>query len=309
MGLPTAHDDRCSRLVALPTVECSGQAPGGHDSTGVLKQSDSGMNESAEPADLLLQLGAVRLTRPGSVECERRAELPKVVVHIYSALRVPSFSTQLVFPSREVGRVSRPRPTDSANVGAVPARPGRSDPGHRLLPRGLLDGTTAYVLAVIEHATRRIRILGVTAHPNNAWMTQQARNLLMDLDGHLDSVKFLLRDRDTNVTVAWDAVFTGAGIRILRSPVRAPRANAIMDRWIGGCRRELLDQTLIWNQRHLLQVLREYATHHSEHRPHRSLLHAAPLKQLPAPVHDLDAVRVRRHDRIGGVIHEYALAA
>ena len=111
----------------------------------------------------------------------------------------------------------------------------------------LLDGTTAYVLAVIEHATRRIRIVGVTAHPNNAWVTQQARNLLMDLDGRLDSVKFLLRDRDTKFTAAWDAVITGAGIRILRSPVRAPRANAIMERWIGGCRRELLDQTLIWN--------------------------------------------------------------
>jgi putative transposase len=82
-----------------------------------------------------------------------------------------------------------------------------------------------------------------------------------------------------------------------------------MERWIGGCRRELLDQTLIWNQRHLLQVLREYETHDNEHRPHRSLQQAAPLKQLPTPVHDLDAVRVSRHDRIGGVIHEYKLAA
>ena len=173
----------------------------------------------------------------------------------------------------------------------------------------LLDGTTAYVLAVVEHATRRIRILGVTAHPNNAWVTQQARNLLIDLDGHLDAVSFLLRDRDTKFTAAWDAVFTSAGIAILRSPVRAPRANAIMERWIGGCRRELLDHTLIWNQRHLLQVLREYETHHNEHRPHRSLQQAAPLKQLPAPVHDLDAIRVRRHDRIGGVIHEYRLSA
>ena len=173
----------------------------------------------------------------------------------------------------------------------------------------LLDGSTAYVLAVIEHATRRIRLLGVNAHPNNAWVTQQARNLLMDLDGHLGSVKFLLRDRDTKFTAAWDAVFTGAGIKILRTPVRAPRANAIMERWIGGCRREPLDQTLVWNQRHLLQVLREYETHHNEHRPHRSLQQAAPLKQPPPPVRDLDAIRIRRHDRIGGVIHEYTLAA
>jgi putative transposase len=115
----------------------------------------------------------------------------------------------------------------------------------------LLDGTSAYVLAVIEHATRRIRILGVTDHPNDSWVRQMGRNLLMDLDERAESIKFLLRDRDTKFTAAFDAVFTTAGIRILRSPIQAPRANAIMERWIGGCRRELLDQTLIWNQRHL----------------------------------------------------------
>jgi putative transposase len=149
----------------------------------------------------------------------------------------------------------------------------------------------------------------VTAHPNNAWVTQQARNLLMDLDGHLDSVKFLLRDRDTKFTAAWDAVFTGAGIRILRSPIQAPRANAIMERWIGGCRRELIDRTLIWNQRHLRNVLRDYEAHHNEHRPHRSLTQAAPLRPLPASVTDLDTLRVHRRDRIGGVLHEYRLAS
>ena len=85
-----------------------------------------------------------------------------------------------------------------------------------------------------EHATRRIRILGVTAHPNDAWVTQMARNLLMDLNEHISTVKFLLRDRDTKFTAAWDAVFTGADIRILRSPIRAHRANAIMERWISA---------------------------------------------------------------------------
>ena len=173
----------------------------------------------------------------------------------------------------------------------------------------LLDGTTAYVLGVIEHATRRIRILGVTAHPNDAWVSQLARNLLMDLDDHAHCIKFLLRDRDTKFTAAFDAVFTAAGIRTLRSPIQAPRANAIMERWIGGCRRELLDQTLIWNQRHLRHVLREYEAHHNEHRPHRSLDQASPLRPLPASVIDLDNVRVRRNDRLGGVIHEYTLAA
>ncbi len=98
----------------------------------------------------------------------------------------------------------------------------------------LLDGTTAYVLAVIEHATRRIRILGVTAHPSNAWVTQMGRNLLMDLDQRAESIKFLLRERDTKFTAAWDAVFTAAGSRILRSPIQAPRANAIMERWISA---------------------------------------------------------------------------
>jgi len=173
----------------------------------------------------------------------------------------------------------------------------------------LLDGTSAYVLAVIEHATRRIRILGVTAHPNDAWVTQMARNLMMDLDRHIDSITFLLRDRDTKFTAAFDAVLTGADIRILRSPIRAPRANAITERWIGSCRRELLDQTLIWNQRHLLKVLREYETHHNQHRPHRTLGQAAPLKPLPAAVTALDSFRLRRHSRASGVINEYTLAA
>jgi len=173
----------------------------------------------------------------------------------------------------------------------------------------LLDGTSAYVLAIIEHATRRIRILGVTAHPNDAWVTQMARNLLMDLDEHVASVKFLLRDRDTKFTAAFDAVFGDAGIRILRSPIQAPRANAIMERWIGGCRRELFDRTLVWNQRHLLHVLRDYEAHHNTHRPHRSLGQAAPLKPLPAAVTDLNTIRVRRRDRVGGAINEYTLAA
>jgi putative transposase len=173
----------------------------------------------------------------------------------------------------------------------------------------LLDGTSAYVLAVIEHASRRIRILGVTAHPDNAWVTQMGRNLMMDLDGHLHAVKFLLRDRDTKFTAAWDAVFADSDIRILRSPIRAPRATAIMKRWIGSCRRELLDQTLIWNQRHLLTVLREYEAHHNAHRPHRSLGQAAPLKPLPAPVTDLDSLRLRRQNNVSGVINEYTLAS
>jgi hypothetical protein len=173
----------------------------------------------------------------------------------------------------------------------------------------LLDGTTAYVLAVIEHATRRVRILGITPHPTGAWVTQQARNLLMELDGQAATIKFVIRDRDTQFTAAFDEVLHAVHIRTLNSPVQAPRANAIMERWIGGCRRELLDRTLIWDQRHLLRVLREYENHHNEHRPHRSLGQAAPLKPLPAAPVDLDAFRIRRRDLVGGVIYEYAQVA
>ncbi len=172
----------------------------------------------------------------------------------------------------------------------------------------LLDGTQAYVLAVIEHATRRIRILGVTLHPTGDWTAQQARNLVMDLGEQAYRVKFVIRDRSSDFTAAFDAVFAGAGIRTVLCSVRTPRMNAIMERWIGGCRRELLDRTLIWNQAHLRRILRADQIHHNQHRPHRPLDAAAPLKPLPEPV-DLERYRVRRHARVSGVINEYCLVA
>jgi putative transposase len=172
----------------------------------------------------------------------------------------------------------------------------------------LPGGTQAYVLAVMEHATRRIRILGVTLYPTGAWTAQQARNLLMDLSEQTQRVKFMIRDRGSNFTAAFDAVLAGAGIRTVLCSVRTPRMNAIAERWIGGCRRELLDRTLVWNQHHLRRILRDYEIHHNQHRPHRSLHGAAPLKPLPEPV-DLDQYRVRRHTRVGGLINEYRLVA
>src|ERR1039458_3273848 len=172
----------------------------------------------------------------------------------------------------------------------------------------LLDGTQAYVLAVIEHATRRIRILGVTLHPTGAWTTQQARNLIMDLGDQTDRLRFMIRDRGSNFTPAFDAVLAGAGIRTVLCNVRTPRMNAIAERWIGGCRRELLDRTLVWNQSHLRRILRDYATHHNQHRPHRSLHAAAPLKPLPEPI-NLDHYRVQKQARVGGLINEYRLVA
>jgi hypothetical protein len=172
----------------------------------------------------------------------------------------------------------------------------------------LPGGTQAYVLAVIEHASRRIRILGVTPHPTGEWTAQQARNLLMDLGEQAHRVKFMIRDRGSNFTAAFDAALAGAGIRTVPCNVATPRMNAIAERWIGGCRRELLDRTLLWNQNHLRRILRDYETHHNQHRPHRSLHGAAPLTPLPEPVH-LERYRVRRQARAGGTINEYRLAA
>ena len=172
----------------------------------------------------------------------------------------------------------------------------------------LLDGTQSYVLAVIEHASRRIRILGVTPHPTGEQTVQQARNLIMDLGEQTHRVKFMIRDRGPDFTAAPDAVLADAGIRTVLCNVRTPRMNAIAERWTGGCRRELLDRTLAWNQAHLRRILREYETHHNQHRPHRSLNAAAPLKPLPESI-DLEHYRVRRQTRIGGLINEYRLVA
>jgi transposase InsO family protein len=173
----------------------------------------------------------------------------------------------------------------------------------------LLNGAKVHVLAVIEHGTRRVRVLGATGHPVQSWVVQQARNLLMDLEDAGTRVKFVLHDRDASFTQAFDAVVQAAGIRIIRSAVQAPRMNSIMERWIGSCRRELLDRTLVWNQRHLMTVLHEYEDFYNTHRPHRALSQAAPLRPLPDGITDLDHFRVQRRDRTGGVIHEYHLVA
>jgi putative transposase len=171
----------------------------------------------------------------------------------------------------------------------------------------LLDGTQAHVLAVIEHATRRIRILGVTPHPTGEWTAQRDRNLLMDLGDQARRAKFMIRDRGSNFTTAFDTVLADAGTRTVLCNVATPRMNAIAERWIGGCR-ELLDRALIWNQAHLRQILNQYETHHNQHRPHRFLHGAAPLKPLPEPV-GLEQYRVRRRARVAGLINEYRLVA
>ena len=175
-----------------------------------------------------------------------------------------------------------------------------------------LTGQRQYVLAAIEHATRRIRVLGATAYPTADWVAQLARNLVMDLDDAGAAVRCLIRDRDAKFPDVFDRILADAGTRTVLSGVRMPRMNSIMERWVQKLRHELLDRTLIWNQRHLLRALGEFEDHHNRHRPHQAMDQAAPLRPVPQPVIDpggTTRLDVRRHDRLGGIIHEYRQAA
>ena len=175
-----------------------------------------------------------------------------------------------------------------------------------------LTGTRHFVLAVIEHATRQIRILGTTQHPTTSWVTQVARNLVMDLEDAGSRARYLIRDRDGKYPALFDTVLKDAGIEIVLSGVQMPRMNAIMERWVLTCRRELLDRTLIWNQRHLLHALREFEQFYNSHRPHQGIANARPLQDLPPPIprpDDDTPLHIRRHDRLGGILHEYQHAA
>ncbi|MEV1005595.1 integrase core domain-containing protein [Nonomuraea sp. NPDC050202] len=164
-----------------------------------------------------------------------------------------------------------------------------------------------YCFAVVEHATRRVHVLGVTARPTAGRVAQQARNLMLDLGDRISDFRFLIRDRDSKYTALFDEVFRSEGIRVVLTAPQAPRMNAVMGRWVGTVRRELLDRILIMNERHLRKVLAEYETHFNRHRPQRALKQASPLRALPDPV-DAD-IAVSRRDRLGGLLHEYAQVA
>jgi putative transposase len=169
-----------------------------------------------------------------------------------------------------------------------------------------------YCFAVVEHASRRVHVLGVTANPTAGWVTQQAKNLMVELGDRAGGFKFLMRDRDTKFTAIFDEVFRTEGIQVMLTAPQTPRMNAIMERWIGGVRRELLDRILIMNDRHLRKVLAEYEIHFNTHRPHRALNQASPLRPLPRPADadaDADEMKITRRDRIGGLLHEYAQVA
>ena len=139
-------------------------------------------------------------------------------------------------------------------------------------------------------------------------MTQQARNLLMGLEDRVGRFRFLVHDRDTKFTAAFDAVFAAEGIRVLRTPVWAPRANAFAERWVGRVGREILDRMLIVGCRQLRSVLAEHVDHYNGHRPHRALGQAPPLESSE-PVVLAPPGRVVRRDHLGGLIHEYAQVA
>jgi len=164
-----------------------------------------------------------------------------------------------------------------------------------------------YVLFVMEIQARTVHILGVTAHPTGSWTARQARSLLMDLGERAGSFRFLIRDRDSKFSTAFDEVFCGNGTRVVKTPVRSPRANSYAERFAGTLRRECLDHVLLLGERHLRGVLAEYARHYNGHRPHQSLRQEPPLCE---PGHAIDiTARIERRQVHGGLISEYQRAA
>lgn len=164
---------------------------------------------------------------------------------------------------------------------------------------------TLYVLFFVEHGSRRVQLAGVTANPDCAWMRQQARNLA--IDQRLERVRFLVHDRDGKFSGPFDALIRSEGVRVIKTPLRAPRANAIAERWVRTVRNECLDHVLVFGRRHLEQLLRRYVAHFNAERPHRSLDLAAPAgapRSRGSPSADIG-----RRDVLGGLIHEYYAAA
>jgi transposase InsO family protein len=164
-----------------------------------------------------------------------------------------------------------------------------------------------YVLFMMEVRTRTVHIAGITAHPTGAWTAQQARNLLMDPGERASNFRFLIRDRDSTFTTAFEAVLAGNGTRVIKTPVRSPRANSYAERFVGTLRRECLDHVLILGERHLRSVLTEYVRHYNGHRPHQGLQQEPPMRE-PGHVTDITA-RIERSQVLSGLISEYRRAA
>jgi transposase InsO family protein len=164
---------------------------------------------------------------------------------------------------------------------------------------------TLYVLFFIELSTRRVHLAGTTSRPDSAWVTQQARNLAFT--ECLEDKHILLRDRDSKFCGPFDEVFRTVGLNVVRTPVRAPKANAVAERWIGTARRECLDHILMLDSRHLQRVLAAYVDHYNRARPHRALDLDPP--DLPSSAEGAVGSRVRRRDILGGLIHDYQRVA
>ncbi len=167
-----------------------------------------------------------------------------------------------------------------------------------------------YVLFFIELGSRRVHLAGCTAHPDEAWVTQQARQVTWRLGEREERVQFLIRDRDRKFTSRFDAVFEAQAVRVVRTPVQAPEANGIAERFVRTVRSECLDWLLILNARHLERTVKVFIDHYNACRPHRSLGLVPPNGRRAVKPDTWDEpLRVRRHDRLGGLLHEYERAA
>jgi putative transposase len=166
---------------------------------------------------------------------------------------------------------------------------------------------TLYVLFWIEHGLLRVHLAGVTANPECAWVTQQARNLA--IAEQLEDVRFLIHDRDAKFCGPFDAIAHSEGVRVIETPLRAPRANAVAERWVRTIRGECLDHLLIVGRRHLERVLRAYLAHYNAERPHRSLALASPAGQAATARGSPQPAQIDRRDVLGGLLHEYFAAA
>jgi putative transposase len=166
-----------------------------------------------------------------------------------------------------------------------------------------------YVLFFIEIGSRRVHLAGCTAHPDRAWVTQQARQVAWTLSEREGSVRFLMRDHDPKFTASFDAVFEAQGARIIRTPVQVPEANGIAERFVRTVRTECLDWMLIVNPRRLERTLAMFVDHYNGHRPHRSLDLTPPNGRPATKWTGSQMLAIRRRDRLGGLVQEYERAA
>ena len=167
-----------------------------------------------------------------------------------------------------------------------------------------------YVLFFLELGTRRVHLAGCSANPDGRWTAQQARQFAWSVSARPRPIRFLTHDRDTKFCRAFDDVFRSEGIEIIRTPFRAPNANAFAERWVGTVRRDCLDWLLIARRRQLERVLSVYVDHYNTHRPHRGLGLTPPIPgPSPRLVGSNPPDDLQRRDRLGGLIHEYARAA